>query len=106
MTMRIIVGRIQQDERYFPPEGWLPHEIRKLMEDYRKLPVTIVTLNRTVLDMVTSADSKLCIIPYESVYIRKNTGEEIPLLSVMDEAYLSHFSLGDMFDRKSHEWGI
>jgi hypothetical protein len=106
--MKIIIGRKAVDEQYFPFEGMLPQEIRDTITSYQnsELNVTIVTLNRTVLDMVTSADSKGCIIPYEDVIIRKMSGVEVPLLDIVDEAWLSHFMLGDVFDRMSHNWGL
>ena len=62
----------------------------------------LVTMNRTVLDMVTHPNSK-CPGPmgYEDVLVWSvETGGLVPLLSLHEEDWLAHFSLGDVIDRE------
>ena len=57
------------------------------------------TLNRTVLDEVGNANSAGCPIHYSEVFVFVN-GKIIPLLSIKNEAWLSHFTLGDVFNQE------
>lgn len=61
----------------------------------------IVTMNRTVLDQVTSEHAKnVGPITYENVLVwKEDHGRLVPLLALHDDCWLCHFSLGDVFDR-------
>jgi len=59
----------------------------------------IITLNRTVLDMVTHPNSK-SVVPLGYDDIEVWDGEKlVPLLTLHSWEWMSHFSLGDLFDR-------
>lgn len=61
--------------------------------------VCVVTMNPIVLNMITACSAKnagpVC---YEDVWVW-HSGELVPLLSLHDSNWLSHFSLGDLFSR-------
>lgn len=88
-----------------PTDAMWPHEIRArvmtfLEEEERGAPeYHIVTLNRTILDLVTSAERK-CPGPlsYEDVAVW-NGSQLVPLLELHDEDWLVHFCLGDLLER-------
>ena len=94
----------------FPSEAHLyPYEIRaeiiRLLdeeeveveggpEDYHHL----VTLDRTVLDMITHPDREGCLLSYDDALLLVE-GIPVPLLDFHSEEWLCHFALGDMFAR-------
>ncbi len=63
----------------------------------------IVSMNRTVLDLVTSEHAKnVGHMTYEDVFVWKEgqgvLGGLVPLLELHDDAWLGHSSLGDIFE--------
>jgi len=82
-----------------------PFDIRKHIhsliqaEESSGIELFIVTMNRTILDMVTCPDIKSPgPISYDDVVVW-NDGKLTPLLDMHDENWLSHSALGDLFDR-------
>lgn len=92
-----------------------PHHIRQMIKylldtEERVFEATpssefefcIVTLNRTILDMVGSSEHQL--IPYENVWVWDEKSLSLrPLLEVKDLDWLAHFALGDLLDRNDFE---
>lgn len=95
----------------FPTDFVRPSEIRAriyaliLDEDDDETDATeykLVTMNRTVLDMVTHPEIK-CPGPmdYDDVFVWSDEAEDlVPLLTLHEEDWLVHFSLGDIIDRE------
>lgn len=84
-----------------------PREIREVIqeflerEEHEDIEFKLITMNRTVLDMVKHPESKnASSLTYEDVFIWKD-GRLVPLLDLYDEDWLSHFALGDLFDRNA-----
>jgi len=85
-----------------------PSEIRRRIDDFLVAEeeggeeVCIVTMNRTVLDMVTHPEVKTAgPISYEDVVIWSDEAEDlVPLLSLHSEDWLVHFALGDVINRE------
>lgn len=70
-----------------------------LDSDKPAIEFQIITMNRTVIDLATSALIKNPgPLDYEDVFIWKE-GKLVPLLDWHDEEWLQHFTLGDLFDR-------
>jgi len=105
--MKILIGRpgpATEGYKPYPNSAFLyPHEIRaeiKMMlaneedEDWGE-EHQIVTLNRTVLDEVAFSGHPLS---YADVSVLVE-GQIVPLLDLHHDAWLSHFALGDLFDR-------
>ena len=68
-------------------------------EDMKGFEVHLITLNRTVLDMVTSSEAKNPgPIHYEDVFVWRGGGL-VPLLAIHSAEWMSHFSLGDLLHR-------
>lgn len=63
--------------------------------------VKLVTMNRTVLDRVTSEHAKsVGPMTYEDVLVwKEDQGRLVPLLELHDDCWLCHSSLGDVFER-------
>lgn len=108
--MRIAIATIEQ-----AGDGWLPYPLDSFThpDDIRETVHTIlaregrpgepdlriVTMNRTLLDMVTSTEVKNAgPLYYEDVVIWD--GEKLsPLLDHYSKEWLSQFPLGDLVDR-------
>lgn len=84
-----------------------PNEIRETVkaliakEEQTGVELNVVTMNRTLLDMIRASGSKNAAdldLYYEDVLLWD--GEKLsPLLEHYSTEWLSHFSLGDLFDR-------
>jgi len=82
-----------------------PNEIRETVkaliarEEQTGVELNVVTMNRTLLDMIRASGSKNAAdLYYEDVLLWD--GEKLsPLLDHYSEDWLSHFALGDLFDR-------
>lgn len=86
------------DDRY-------PAEIRSYIRELLDLEgrindeIFLMTLNRTVIDMIRHKYSKEFLgLSYDDVYVDLD-GELVLLTELHDQEYLSHFSLGDLFER-------
>jgi hypothetical protein len=63
--------------------------------------IQFCTMNRTVLDMVTSAKANYVgPVTFDEVVVWVEGRGLVPLLDLKDEAWLSHFTLGDLYDRE------
>lgn len=108
--MRIAIGKpteVGGEWTPFPNDPFMhPHEIRvglHKMLDSEEAPdapeLSIVTLNRTVLDQVGMEGTKRNPrITYENVFVWDGD-KLVPLLDIREDIWLVHFSLGDLFDR-------
>jgi hypothetical protein len=68
-------------------------------EDMKGFEVHLITLDRTVLDMVTGAEAKNAgPIHYEDVFVWRD-GSLVPLLDILSAEWMSHFALGDLLAR-------
>ena len=94
----------------YPPHAMYPQDIRTgieemfLAEQDSGVEVTLVTLDRTVLEYVSNHPKGYASIPYENVSICITGNVLVPLLSLETEAYLSHFDFGDLFSRMDSMW--
>lgn len=88
----------------FPTDAFSsPNEIRKealslFSDEQRFEDLCIVTMNRTVIDMIGGDD----FVDYHNTYIYDGT-KLVLLTDVYDEQYLCHFVLGDLFERDYFE---
>ena len=63
--------------------------------------VRIVSMNRTVLDVVSSENAKeVEHMTYEDVLVWKEGWGLVPLLDLRQHDWLCHFLLGDLFERE------
>jgi hypothetical protein len=94
----------------FPTDFLWPREIRSRIvallkeeevDESGETEFKLVTMNRTVLDLVTHQDIKNPgPMDYEDVYVWSDEKKDlVPLLELHDEDWLVHFALGDLLDR-------
>ena len=94
----------------FPTDFLKPSEIRSRVMDLLRqedadesgeTEFKIVTMNRTILDLVTHPDIKNPgPMDYEDVFLWSDEKKDlVPLLELHNEEWLVHFHLGDLLDR-------
>ena len=92
----------------FHTEFVRPSEIRRRIslllaeEEATEEECHLVTMNRTVLDLVTASECKnVGPIIYEDVLVWSDEQDDlVPLLDIHSEEWLVHFSLGDIINRE------